>query len=87
MTRRNACVLTALTLSALASLGAVAGVAWESFGAGRDDQYGRGVGLIGDINSDGVEDFMVGAVGVSGDSPQVDEAIAIAGLNAISKDK
>ena len=30
---------------------------------------------------------VVGAVGVSGDSPQVDEAIAIAGMNAISKDK
>jgi glc operon protein GlcG len=30
---------------------------------------------------------VVGAVGVSGDSPQVDEAIAIAGMRAISSGK
>ena len=50
---------------ALACTAVAAGTAWTGLGTARDEHYGRGVGLAGDLNGDGIEEFMVGAVGAN----------------------
>ena len=42
-----------------------ASTSWTGVGTTRDERYGRGVGLAGDLNGDGIEEFMVGAVGAN----------------------
>jgi hypothetical protein len=65
-------VPTAFMLFALSTMTAAATVEWSGFGVNIDDHYGRGVGLIGDVTGDGVEDFAVGAVGVNDWTGRVD---------------
>lgn len=57
---------------ALASTVIAAGTAWTGLGTARDEKYGRGVGLAGDLNGDGIEEFMVGAVGADNWTGRVD---------------
>jgi hypothetical protein len=42
-----------------------ASTSWTGVGDTRDERYGRGVGLAGDLNGDGIDEFMVGAVGAA----------------------
>lgn len=55
-------VVSSLMVSAVVF---AAGTAWTGLGTTRDERYGRGVGLAGDLNGDGVEEFMIGAVGAN----------------------
>lgn len=63
MSARTLVLPIVVLVASLSAVTLAASLVWSGFGTTIDEHYGRGVGLIGDITGDGIEDYAIGAVG------------------------